>query len=159
MQVPTCTLSWKFYSKSISCLIPSLNISSKSCIHRGPIKNSDQTVHMPTFTLSWKFYSNSFSSLILPESILCVCSVPHQNLGYSLFNCFNSFLSSVDFCCLLIIFERGLDPVHDQRSVYPDLDSNHFTVILLKEFFKKLNSKKNQQTPKIGKTELPSMQS
>ena len=45
-----------------------------------------------------------------------------------------SSLASTFVVCLY--FESGLDPFQDQRSVYPDLDPNHFTVILLKEFLK-----------------------
>ena len=40
---------------------------------------------------------------------------------------FNSFPTSVDFCCLLITFANSLDPDQARQNVGPDLDPNCLT--------------------------------
>ena len=39
----------------------------------------------------------------------------------------DSFLSSGDFCRLLITFANSSDPDQDRQNVGPDLDPNHLT--------------------------------
>ena len=72
----------------------------------------------------------------------------------------NSLLAS-DFFLLLIIFANSLDPDQDwvRQNIGPDLDPNCFDAdgIFLKEFFKKVNFEKNQQTTKKH-AKLPSRQ-
>ena len=41
---------------------------------------------------------------------------------------FNSFLTSGDFCRLLITFANSLDPDQDQQNVGPDLGPNCLTL-------------------------------
>ena len=57
------------------------------------------------------------------------------------------FLASGDFCHLLITFVNNLGPDQDQENVGPDLDPNHFDILMvfLKESFEKVNFEKSQQ--------------
>ena len=57
----------------------------------------------------------------------------------------NSFPARFKFCRLLITFANSLDPDQARQNVGPDLDPNCFTP---KEFSKKLDFGKNQQTTK-----------
>ena len=56
-----------------------------------------------------------------------------------------SFHAGSDFCKLLIIFANSLGP---NQNVGPDLDPNCLTllIVLLKDFFLKVNSEKSQKT-------------
>ena len=62
-------------------------------------------------------------------------------------------------CHLLItFFANSLDPDQAQQNVRPDLDPNYLTLmVFLKEFFKKVDFEKNQQTTKKHE-KLPRMQ-
>ena len=51
--------------------------------------------------------------------------------------------------CLLVSSSNSLDPVQTRQNVGPDLDPNCLTLmVFLKEFFKKVDYEKNQQTTK-----------
>ena len=43
---------------------------------------------------------------------------------------FNSLLACDDFCRVLIIFAKSLDPDQDRHNVGPDLDPNHLTLCI-----------------------------
>ena len=53
----------------------------------------------------------------------------------------NSFLTRIEFSCLLITFANNLDPDHDRYNVGPDLDPNFFNTLIafLKDFFEKVD--------------------
>ena len=59
----------------------------------------------------------------------------------------NSLPASGNVCNLLMTFANSLDPDQDRKDVGPDLDPNCLTlIVLLKEFFKKVDFEKNQMT-------------
>ena len=62
----------------------------------------------------------------------------------------NSFPASGNFCHLLLTFASSLDPDQAQQNVGPDLDPNLFDTLMvfLKDFFEKVNLKKNPQMTK-----------
>ena len=61
----------------------------------------------------------------------------------------NSFLTSSNFCGLLINIANRLDPDQERQYVGPDLDPSCLTLILfLKEFFEHVSFEKNLQTTK-----------
>ena len=61
-------------------------------------------------------------------------------------------------CHLLITFANSLDPDQARHSVGPDLSPNCLTLmVFLKEFFKKVDFEKNQQTTNKHE-KLPIMQ-
>ena len=67
---------------------------------------------------------------------------------------FCSFLSSGDFCHLLINFANSLDPGQEQQNVGPDLDLNRLRLIaFLKEFLKKVerHQQKHEKLPSMQK--------
>ena len=69
----------------------------------------------------------------------------------------SSFPASGHFCRLLIIFANSLE---QDQAIGPDLDPKLFDtlVVVLKEFFEKVNLKKNQQTTKKICAKFPTLQ-
>ena len=62
---------------------------------------------------------------------------------------FNSFLTSYDFCHLLITFANSLDTDQPRHDVRPDLDPNCLTLMLFtKEYLERSDVEKYLQTTK-----------
>ena len=72
----------------------------------------------------------------------------------------NSFLAGGEFCCLLITFANSLDPDQDRLNVGPDLVPNGLTLIMvLKEFFEKVNFQKKSADNNKGMKNYPACKS